>query len=1089
MKLKTLKYIILILLLPGMMINVFAEENKSKNSLAKTNANPGNYRININNISTIFHNDGRSDIDGDGAFWFPKGSNRSCVYESGFLWIGKINGEILMNGSTFPSGMVAGKIGQNPEDARMYRVRPDWEKGNMDSELGDHEGTEEDIRAQYKTDWDEWPAADGAPYEDVNDNGVYDEGDIPGYPGADQTIFFIANASDAGAAQAFYGSPPMDVELHVTVWGYKSTGPLGNMIFRRYELYNKGVDDIEECYVSMWSDPDVGNAGDDFVGCDTTLSLGFAYNAFANDAIYEDAPPATGFDFFQGPMVEGAPTDTAISGGIKHPGMKNLGLTAFYYFVNENNTPYSDPDLDNYNTGTLYFWNLVRGRIPQTGELFPIPDNAGGGSTKFPLSGDPVTGTGYLDGTIKEAKDRRYGQASGPFLLKAGDKQEIVVAQIAAGAKPGVNNIQAVQLLKAYDQVAQLVYDNGFEVAKAPVAPIVTYSELDEKIVLNWGDDREAVEATESHNQQEYAFQGYNVYQLPSLSATKDEATLITTLDKADGIKIILDSEFNPEAGVDLDVVVQKGTDSGVRNYFILEKDYINNVKFNNGSKYYFAVSAYAYNPNDWAIPKTLESPLIKVTVTPQKFNPGVVTSSVLGDKVEVTKTAGASDGTVEITVVEPEKVTGHNYEVNFTKNQDDEIVWNLVDKTLNKVLLSEMTNQSGNSEYPVVDGLLVQVAGPPNDFKNFLTVANANGPIDPPTYAAFAFNSSGFPHPTTGDRPDAAVQQANGSTWGIHTNDNEDPSYTYFISRTTRNGWVDIVPYDFEIRFTAEGSYGFEWWDTDQIRAFKLPFELWNIGIATPDDPSDDYKMFCNFWDYDASNSFGLVKEDGKYLDHHISGADNDPWTDVFYWRKPDDTTPGTKGYDDLMATLDLTNMVATNDDVQSKSHETISRFTLVNWNGLLSEGVVDAEMPEEGTVIRIITNKANLTDDVFTFTAPTVGYDNEVAKEDVKEINVFPNPYYGVNPEEINKYQRFVTFSHLPNRATLRIFNLAGQSVRTIEKDDASQFIKWDLKNGDDLPVGSGVYVVYIDMPDVGTSKILKVAIIQEQQILDRF
>ena len=49
--------------------------------------------------------------------------------------------------------------------------------------------------------------------------------------------------------------------------------------------------------------------------------------------------------------------------------------------------------------------------------------------------------------------------------------------------------------------------------------------------------------------------------------------------------------------------------------------------------------------------------------------------------------------------------------------------------------------------------------------------------------------------------------------------------------------------------------------------------------------------------------------------------------------------------------------------------------------------------------------------------------------AKQEVEKINVFPNPYYGANPQELNKYQRFVTSPTLPQKATLKIFNLAGQ------------------------------------------------------------
>jgi hypothetical protein len=113
----------------------------------------------------------------------------------------------------------------------------------------------------------------------------------------------------------------------------------------------------------------------------------------------------------------------------------------------------------------------------------------------------------------------------------------------------------------------------------------------------------------------------------------------------------------------------------------------------------------------------------------------------------------------------------------------------------------------------------------------------------------------------------------------------------------------------------------------------------------------------------------------------------------------------------------------------------------------------------------------------------------DPALAKNDVGNINVFPNPYYGVNTEELNKYQRFVTFSHLPQRATIKVFNLAGIQVRTIQKNSTSQFERWDLANESGLPVGSGLYIVHIDMPDIGAQKILKLAIVQEQQILDRF
>jgi hypothetical protein len=56
----------------------------------------------------------------------------------------------------------------------------------------------------------------------------------------------------------------------------------------------------------------------------------------------------------------------------------------------------------------------------------------------------------------------------------------------------------------------------------------------------------------------------------------------------------------------------------------------------------------------------------------------------------------------------------------------------------------------------------------------------------------------------------------------------------------------------------------------------------------------------------------------------------------------------------------------------------------------------------------------------------------------------------------------------------------------VRKIEKDDATQNADWDLTNQYALPVASGIYIAHIDLPDVGKEKILKIALIQEEQIL---
>jgi hypothetical protein len=122
----------------------------------------------------------------------------------------------------------------------------------------------------------------------------------------------------------------------------------------------------------------------------------------------------------------------------------------------------------------------------------------------------------------------------------------------------------------------------------------------------------------------------------------------------------------------------------------------------------------------------------------------------------------------------------------------------------------------------------------------------------------------------------------------------------------------------------------------------------------------------------------------------------------------------------------------------------------------------------------------------DIYTFKTEASTFSGNLAKDQVEEINVFPNPYYGFHSRETTRDGKFVTFSHLTPKATIRIFDLAGVLVRTIVKDDPSQFIRWNLQNDSNFPVASGIYVVYIDIPDLGTSKILKLAVLQEEQIL---
>jgi len=140
------------------------------------------------------------------------------------------------------------------------------------------------------------------------------------------------------------------------------------------------------------------------------------------------------------------------------------------------------------------------------------------------------------------------------------------------------------------------------------------------------------------------------------------------------------------------------------------------------------------------------------------------------------------------------------------------------------------------------------------------------------------------------------------------------------------------------------------------------------------------------------------------------------------------------------------------------------------------------------KGDVLRINYDNPLLSGvDTFTFGTNGSVYSVETVKSQVDKINVFPNPYYGFQYRELAPNNKYVTFSHLPANAVIRIFDISGVLVKTINHVPTNgQFDTWNLANDNNYPVASGIYVVYIDMPDLGTTKILKLAVIQEQQML---
>jgi hypothetical protein len=126
----------------------------------------------------------------------------------------------------------------------------------------------------------------------------------------------------------------------------------------------------------------------------------------------------------------------------------------------------------------------------------------------------------------------------------------------------------------------------------------------------------------------------------------------------------------------------------------------------------------------------------------------------------------------------------------------------------------------------------------------------------------------------------------------------------------------------------------------------------------------------------------------------------------------------------------------------------------------------------------------------DEFTFTtsAPIIN-DPTVAKDIfLNKIRIVPNPYYGFSKYERTRFQRVMLFTNLPEQVTIRIFDLGGTLIRSIEKDSQDPTYRWDMLTDYQLPLGSGVYIAHIDHATYG-STILKFAVFTEQETLETY
>jgi hypothetical protein len=311
----------------------------------------------------------------------------------------------------------------------------------------------------------------GAPFVDINSNGTYEPNiDKPGIKNAKQTLFVCmtdANPVSHTIGEGFGGgTAPLGAEYHFTAWGYNSAA-YQDMMFFKWVVINKSLNAWDSTIFSIVSDPDLGGAEDDYVGCDTLRNLAYCYNGDNNDdggpETYGLNPPATGTMFLN------------CSGS-------NAVLTSCVYMGNTSSP--GPPCERDPNGEPLQAYHLMQG-IKKDRTPWVIPGTNPPQITKFTYSGDPETNTGWTEfgGRIENCGgsltgnhtipnpvgDRRNLMNYKPSVAKInpGDSQVIMTAQLVAR---GSDHKNSVTVLKQLSDAAKNLCQNGFVIGISPVS-------------------------------------------------------------------------------------------------------------------------------------------------------------------------------------------------------------------------------------------------------------------------------------------------------------------------------------------------------------------------------------------------------------------------------------------------------------------------------------------------------------------------------------------------------------------------------------------------------------------------------------------
>jgi hypothetical protein len=605
-----------------------------------------------------------------------------------------------------------------------------------------------------------------AGFFDADEDRLYDplKGDYPSieirgcpldrYP--DDMVFSIYNDQGGGAPHTASMGQAIRMEVQLQAFSYVTNDELNDMTFHRYKLINRAATPIDSTFFAMWCDPDLGCSEDDYIGCDTTLSLMYVYNQDPTDGqpgnncdgvpTYNDKVPMLGVDYFRGPRKPAKTSsgeDTLIE----------LGMSSFMYY---NNRGLGDwpPAMEDPETPQAFYNFLTGSWADGTPLTYGVsgynPGNPSAIPTKYAFPDQPnQPAPAWSMCTANLAfGDRRTIQASGPFRLEPGALNELIIGV------PWVPDVEypcpdMEPLFKA-DRLAQGLFNTCFDLLDGPDAPIVNWVEMNKELVAVLTNDSLSNNFNENYREQDflapdsiirspdpavraradYKFEGYKIYQLanPNVSSADfenpDVSRLVTNVDLQNNVRKIYNwreqvNPTNPAQKIYSPEIKVEGLDEGIRHTFQIKEDRFatgNDRSLVNHKKYYFVVLAYAHNEFDkfdplkgsgqqrpYLVGRRSSLGAIQVfTVVPRPIVDQVLQASY-GDGVAITRLEGAGaggnfldmDDATRAKVLDP------------TQFADSIITYQIGRGPINVTIFNPLEVKEGDFELSLVDGNL----------------------------------------------------------------------------------------------------------------------------------------------------------------------------------------------------------------------------------------------------------------------------------------------------------------------------------------------------------------------------------------------